>query len=188
MLQINFTPFPVLKTERLILRNLHEKDVARFFDLRSNPENMQYIPRNLHQNFEDTKAQMEMINSKRELNEGINWVITTKESDEFMGVLGLYRIEPENFRAELGYMILPQFCNNGYVTEALKSILDFGFNSLQLHSIEAIIDPNNSKSERVLQKLLFQKEAHIIENLFFNGKFWDTVIYSMLKKNYIASL
>jgi ribosomal-protein-alanine N-acetyltransferase len=68
---------------------------------------MKYILRKLHQNLEDTKAQMEMIRSKIEINEGINWVITTKESDDFMGILGLYRMEPENYRAEIGYMILP---------------------------------------------------------------------------------
>ena len=188
MLKINFTPFPELQTERLLLRNIKDTDLNGLFELRSNPENMRYIPRKLHQNLEDTKEQIKMIRSKIDWNEGINWVITTKKSDEFMGILGLYKIEPENFRAEIGYMILPQFCNNGYVTEALKSILDFGFNSLQLHSIEAVIDPDNMNSERVLQKLLFQKEVHIFENLFFNGKFWDTVIYSILKKNYSASL
>jgi ribosomal-protein-alanine N-acetyltransferase len=186
MLEINFTPFPVLQTERLILRNLKDSDLQGLFNLRSNPENMKYIPRDLHQNFEDTKAQMEMILSRIELNEGINWVVTTKDSDEFMGILGLYRIEPENFRAEIGYMILPQFCNNGFVTEALKSIVNFGFHSLKLNSIEAIIDPSNAASEKVLQKLQFKKEAHILENLYFDGKFWDSVIYSLLKKNYIA--
>lgn len=187
MLEINFTPFPVLQTERLILRNLKECDLQGLFELRSNPENMKYIPRNLHQNLEDTKAQMEMILSKIELNEGINWIVRTKNSDEFMGILGLYKIEPENYRAEIGYMILPQFCNQGFVTEALKSILDFGFNKLLLHSIEAIIDPLNTASEKVLQKLYFKKEAHILENLYFDNKFWDTVIYSLLKKNYITS-
>jgi ribosomal-protein-alanine N-acetyltransferase len=67
-------------------------------------------------------------------------------------------------------------------------MLNFGFNSLQLHLIEAIIDPNNPTSERVLQILQFQKEAHFLENVFFGGKFWDSVIYSLLKKNYSASL
>jgi ribosomal-protein-alanine N-acetyltransferase len=50
-------------------------------------------------------------------------------------------------------------------------MLNFGFNSLQLHLIEAIIDPNNPTSERVLQILQFQKEAHFLENVFFGGKF-----------------
>jgi ribosomal-protein-alanine N-acetyltransferase len=55
---------------------------------------------------------------------------------------------------------------------------------MNLHSIEAVIDPENSASEKVLQKIGFVKEAHILENELYDGKFWDTVIYSMLKRNY----
>ena len=81
-------------------------------------------------------------------------------------------------------MILPQYNGRGITTEAVKVALEYGFNQLQLHSIEAIIDPENSASEKVLQKNGFVKEAHILENEFYEGKFLDTVIYSLLKRNF----
>ena len=84
----------------------------------------------------------------------------------------------------MGYMILPQYNGKGYVTEAIDVVLEYGFNDLQMHSIEAIIDPDNIASERVLQKNGFVKEAHILENELYDGKFWDTVIYSILKRNF----
>ena len=101
-----------------------------------------------------------------------------------IGFLGHYRIQPENHRAEIGYMILPQYQGKGYVTEAIKAVMEYGFNQMNLHSIEAVIDPENYASEKVLQKIGFVKEAHILENELYDGKFWDTVIYSMLKRNY----
>ena len=56
--------------------------------------------------------------------------------------------------------------------------------TLNFHSIEAIILPDNVASERVLQKNGFVKEAHLVENECYNGKFIDTVIYSLLKRNF----
>ena len=55
---------------------------------------------------------------------------------------------------------------------------------MNLHSIEAVIDPRNIASEKVLQKCGFLKEAHLIENEYYEGKFWDSVIYSLLKRNF----
>ncbi len=81
-------------------------------------------------------------------------------------------------------MILDEYSGKGFVTEAIDVILDYGFNDLKLHSIEAIIDPDNIASEKVLIKSGFVKEAHILENEYFEGKFWDTVIYSILRRNY----
>ena len=95
----------------------------------------------------------------------------------------MYKIDEPNFRSEIGYMILPEFNNQGIVTEAVKAVVDYGFDVMNLHSIEGIIDPGNLASEKVLQKNGFVKEAHLIENEFAEGKFWDTVIYSLLKRN-----
>jgi ribosomal-protein-alanine N-acetyltransferase len=81
-------------------------------------------------------------------------------------------------------MILPQYNGQGIVTEAIKAVLEYGFEDMNMHSIEAVIDPDNSASERVLQKNGFIKEAHILENEYYDGKFWDTVIYSLLKRNF----
>jgi ribosomal-protein-alanine N-acetyltransferase len=81
-------------------------------------------------------------------------------------------------------MSLPEHNGKGYITEAIKAVVIYGFEQMNLHSIEAIIDPDNSASERVLQKNGFVKEAHIKENELWEGKFWDTVIYSLLKRNF----
>jgi ribosomal-protein-alanine N-acetyltransferase len=184
MLTINFHPFQNLETERLLLRRLDENDVDEVLAMRGNPEVMKYIPRPIAKTKEDALAHIALIEEKIVSNIGINWGITIKGSPKIIGIIGHYRIQPENHRSEIGYMSLPEYNGNGYITEAIKAVLVYGFEQMNLHSIEAVIDPDNSASERVLQKNGFVKEAHILENELWDDKFWDTVIYSLLKRNF----
>ncbi len=183
MLIFNFNPFPILESNRLTLRRLTQADVGSILELRGNAENMKFIPRPIAKTESDALEHLAMIDLKIENNEGINWAITLKSTKEFIGIIGHYCIKPENFRSEIGYMILPEFKNIGITTEAIKAVVDYGFDIMNLHSTEAIIDPKNSASEKVLQKNGFVKEAHFLENEFYDGQFLDTVIYSQLKRN-----
>jgi ribosomal-protein-alanine N-acetyltransferase len=184
MIEINFHPFKNLETERLLLRRVSKDDLNEILELRGNPETMKFIPRPLVKTEEDALNHFKMIDEKIEKNEGINWAITVKGNPKLIGIIGHYRIQPENHRCEIGYMILPQYNGQGIVTEAIKAVLEYGFEDMNMHSIEAVIDPDNSASERVLQKNDFIKEAHLVENEYYDGKFWDTVIYSILKRNF----
>jgi ribosomal-protein-alanine N-acetyltransferase len=183
MIQINFTPFPNLETERMHLRRVVNADVNEIFALRSDKETMKYIPRPLAKTIEDALEHIAHIDSKIENNEGINWAITLKNDPKLLGIIGLYRINPEHYRAEIGYMLLPKYNGKGIMTEAIKDVVKYGFEIMKLHSIEAIIDPENFSSEKVLQKNGFVKEAHLKENECFEGRFLDTVIYSILNKH-----
>lgn len=180
MLTINFNPFPDLETDRLLLRRVNAGDVKEILMLRSNPETMQYIPRPLLKTDEEALEHIAMIDQKIEANEGINWAITLKDSPKLIGIIGHYRIKPEHYRAEIGYMLLPDYHKRGIITEAVKAAVHYGFHDLKLHSIEAVIAPENIGSAKVLEKNGFIKEAHFKEYEFYNGKFLDSVIYSLL--------
>ncbi|BDU25911.1 GNAT family N-acetyltransferase [Flavobacterium sp. GSB-24] len=182
MLDFNFSPFPVVETERLILDEVNDGDVKEVFELRSNPETMKYIPRPLVKDREDAMEHIKMIKEKIENNTGINWAIRLKDNSKLLGIIGFYRLQPENYRAEIGYIILPEFQGKGLVPEAVTRLIKFGFEDLRLHSIEAVIDPENYASEKVLQKCGFTKEAHLREAEFYEGKFLDKVIYSLLER------
>lgn len=182
MLEFNFHPFPVIETERLVLRRIINDDVNEVFELRSNAETMKYIPRPLVKNNEDALAHIAMIEEKIETNVGINWGITLRDNPKLLGIIGYYRMQPENYRAEIGYMLLPEFHGKGIIPEAVNVLIKYGFENLKLHSIEAVIDPENYASEKVLQKCGFVKEAHFKESEFYEGRFLDKVIYSLLEK------
>ncbi|WP_320814965.1 GNAT family N-acetyltransferase [Flavobacterium sp.] len=181
---MQFKPFPELKSERLRFRKLTNEDAPAILELRSNPETMKFIPRPLLLDIEGALAHIKMINDKIDENLDINWAVTEKNSDKCIGIIGFFRTQPEHFRTELGYMILPQHKGKGYVTEGVNTLLDFAFNQLNFHSIEATIDSRHVSSERVLIKNGFTKEAHFKENFFYNNEFTDTVIYSILKRNF----
>ncbi len=182
MSQFSFLPFPNLESDRLLLRQVSVNDAAEVFALRSNPETMKYIPRPLVTTVEEALEHVKLINSKIESGEGINWAITEKGNPKLLGIIGHYRIKWEHFRSEIGYMLLPEAQGKGIITEAIQLLIDYGFDEMKMHSLEAIIDPDNQASARVLEKNKFVKEAHLRENEFYDGKFLDTVIYSLLKK------
>jgi [ribosomal protein S5]-alanine N-acetyltransferase len=79
-------------------------------------------------------------------------------------------------------MLHPNFWNKGIMKEALLAAIDFGFNQMKLHSIEAHINPDNVASGILLEKTGFVREAYFKEDFFFRGKFSDSAIYSLLNK------
>ncbi len=179
-----FVPFPYLETQRLRLRPLRTSDWEAVLALRGNHESMRFIPRPMITDKASALTMIEMIQQKIDDGTGINWVITEKEDDEMLGIIGHYRMKPEHFRSEIGYMLLPKAQGKGFAAEAIVAILAYGFEQLHLHSVEAVIDPNNEASIRLIEKLGFVKEAHYIENEYFNGRFWDALVYSLLKRNF----
>lgn len=185
MLDLNFLPFTEIETERLLLRRVNESDADQVFKLRSDPETMKFIPRPLVTTKEEALEHIRMIEDKIVNAEGINWAITLKGDSKLLGIIGHYRIKPEHYRAEIGYMLDPDYHGKGLITEAVKSVVTYGFDQMKLHSIEAIIDPGNVGSAVVLEKNGFVREAHLKENEFYDGRFLDTVIYSLLKRNFI---
>ena len=185
MLTINFQPFPNLESERLVFRRLKDSDAPEVFKIRSNPERMKFIPRPILQNEEEALAMIQMMNTKIDENTDINWGVCLKNSDKIISFMGFYRVQPESYRTEIGYMILPEYDGKGYVSEAVTTMLNYAFNTVGFHSVEAVIDPNNFGSARVLEKNGFRKEAHFIENFFWNNEFIDSVHYGILKREFV---
>ncbi len=180
MLELSFTPFPVLTTERLVLRSISENDMQAFYDLRSNEVAMTYIDRPRVRSIDDIKALYNKIKLAELEKASILWAITLKDKDHLIGTIGYYNINKENYRAEIGYMLLPQYFRQGIMQEAITAVLNIGFQQFQLHSVEANINPANEASAKLLEKNNFVKEAYFKENFYFDGKFLDSIIYSKL--------
>ena len=175
MLEINFLPFPILKTQRLLLRQVSANDAEAILSLRSNDEVMKYIPRPYLKSKEDALELIAMFDDKIENGIGINWgIYFLDEPEKLIGIIGYYRMKPEHYRAEVGYMIFPKHNGKGIVSEALQKVIEYGFKEMKLHSIEAVLDPENKGSEKVLLKNGFVKEAHLLENEYYEGRFLDT--------------
>ncbi|MGX5818905.1 GNAT family N-acetyltransferase [Chitinophaga lutea] len=182
MLQLHFPPIPRLETARLVLREMRDSDAQALFELRSDPEVMRYIPRPLAQTLDDITAFLTRIDALASEQAAIVWALAEKTDENLLiGYIGYVKIHKEHFRAEVGYSLAPRKQGQGIMHEALQAVIDFGFNTMQLHSIEGIIDPAHQASARVLERHGFVKEGHFKENEFWLGRFWDTVYYSLLK-------
>ncbi len=183
MLELNFSPFPEIKTERLLLRKMRDADAPELLFLRSDETVMRYIDREKTKSVEEAMAFIQKINEFIDTNESIMWGIALKDKPEtLIGNICFWRIQKQHFRAEVGYMLHPNFWGKGIMQEALLSAIDYGFKIMKLHSIEGHINPENSASSKVLEKANFIREAYFKENFYFRGKFIDTAIYSLLAK------
>lgn len=185
MLQLNFTTFPALQTERLILRAHFVTDARALFALRTNEEVMRYIDRENPKNRQETEAKIRLVHEGFNSKASIAWVIALKENpEEMIGEIGYYRTDLANHRAEVGYMLQSSFWRRGLISEALSKVLTFGFQEMKLHSISANINPGNNASRQILIKHGFEKEAYFKENYYFQGKFLDSEIYGLLNRNW----
>jgi ribosomal-protein-alanine N-acetyltransferase len=178
MLETNFTPFPILETQRLQLRETAHTDVNELFYMRSNEDVMRYIDRPRPASTDDIVQLIDKIHNMAAIGDGISWAINLKGDPTFIGTISFHRLIKENYRAEIGYMLHPAHHGKAIMDEAIRAAVDFGFNTIGLHSIEAHVNPENIASRKLLERNGFVQEAYFKENHYWQGKFWDTVIYS----------
>jgi ribosomal-protein-alanine N-acetyltransferase len=152
MLQLNFNPFPTLETARLRLRQIEMSDAENIYNHRLKEKVNTHLENFPHKSIEETKAFIERIQKETAANNTILWVINEKGNDTFIGTVCLWNIDKETGKGETGYTLEPEFHGKGYMTEALEKILDFGFNTIKLKTIEAYTSKNNIGSIKVLTK------------------------------------
>jgi ribosomal-protein-alanine N-acetyltransferase len=183
MLQLNLYPFPQIATNRLLLREITKADAAALFKLRSNQDLMRYIDRPLAQTTQDAINLIGIIITALKNNEGITWGISLKDNPQLIGTIGFWRIVKEHYRAEIGYLLSDAFQRQGIMQEAITAVINHGFNMMKLHSIEAHVNPANTASVMLLEKNKFIREAHFRENYYYDGKFMDSLVYSLINTN-----
>ncbi|MEO5642958.1 MAG: GNAT family N-acetyltransferase [Bacteroidia bacterium] len=180
MLTFNFDPFPIVKTERLTLRQLRETDKHEMFAMRSNPELMRFVPRPMAQNPEEAAATIATQNELLSKKEMINWGITFTGEDKLIGMVGFFRMQPDHHRAEIGYMLEKEYHGKKIMEEAIHAAVKYGFEKMNLHSMEAVISPDNIASYKLIEKCGFVKEAHFKDKEFYKGVYRDLFVYSRL--------
>lgn len=175
-----FSPQPELQTNRLYLRGLTTTDAEALYFLRTDEEVMRYIDRPRAQGMEDIQLFIERAQADTEQGTGLTWGICLNDQEPLIGYIGYWRMQPSNYRSEVGYALHPEHQGKGLAREALEAVIAFGFEQMGLHSIEANINPGNNASRQLLLRCGFQKEAYFRQNYYFNGQFLDSEIYSLL--------
>jgi [ribosomal protein S5]-alanine N-acetyltransferase len=157
MLNKHFTPFPILITERLTLRQLLINDEAEIFTLRSDSEINKYLERPLSNTIEDARNFIHTVNENITKNISLYWAITLSDSNTLVGTICLYGFSDENDNCEIGYELLTNFQGQGIMKEAVEKVIDHAFNTIKVQKIEAFLHRDNQRSINLLEKLLFKK-------------------------------
>ncbi|RZJ52340.1 MAG: N-acetyltransferase [Flavobacterium sp.] len=164
-MNLNFTKFPTLNTERLLLRSFDEKDAEPLHQLRSDPVVNAFVGRDNSSTLESAKAYILKIEDLIQKEECMYWVIASKMDNKFIGCVCLWNYDIENEIIEIGYEMLSEFQGNGFMTEALKAVIDFSFNEMNAKLITAFPSSDNVSSVTILKKLDF-----VFENESYNNK------------------
>jgi ribosomal-protein-alanine N-acetyltransferase len=181
MLHINLSPFPDLKTPRLTLRQLRHEDADEIFILRSDPSVNEFLNRKKAQTIEDAEEHIAKINKGISNNESVMWAITLADDTKLIGTICLWNIIKEKDFAELGYELLPQYQGKGLMQEALSKVLEYGFDHLQLKTVEAWLSAKNIRSIKLLEKNNFKRDLDT-ENKMDKKDEDDLIVYSLTKE------
>jgi ribosomal-protein-alanine N-acetyltransferase len=157
-----FTPFPILETDRLILRQLVITDTNEIFALRSDESVNRYLDRHPSKSIEDAKSFIQAVTENVKKNDSIYWAITL--SGKLIGTICLFEFADDNSKAEIGYELLPIYQGKGLMQEAASKVLKFGFRHIGLNSIEAYTHSENQNSIRLLEKLNFKKQLPSVDD------------------------
>jgi ribosomal-protein-alanine N-acetyltransferase len=157
------SPFPILSTRRLTLRKLTDGDLSELFEMRSNPEMHLFTDTVPDVTVKDTKIYLERMNEgvKRDL--WIIWGIEHRLLHRLIGTISIWNFDEKKEKAELGFGLTPAFQGRGYMSEALKTVMDYGFQTLKLSVLEAYTDENNKPSIKLLNNAGFKYQNTIEE-------------------------
>jgi len=165
MLNLNFTPFPTITTQRLVLRQLQDDDVHELFALRTDERVNRFLNRPLPESLNDVREFIAKVNQITHDNEGLYWVITRKNEDKLLGSIGLRNFEPEQYQAEIGYELHTDHQRQGFMHEAITHVLAYAFGGLGLRMIVADTEPGNLRSIQILERHGFVK-VNDVENMY----------------------
>jgi [ribosomal protein S5]-alanine N-acetyltransferase len=175
---------PELKTERLVLREIVRADAEDLFRIFSDEETMRYWSCRPYTSVDQARRLIESLAEAAREEASVHWAITLRGDSRLIGKLGYNEWRKAHRRGDISYIVAREHWGKGVVSEALGATLDYGFNHMNLHSVEAGVTPGNEASERMLRKLGFRLEGHLRENFLTDRGFVDSLIYSLLRSDW----
>lgn len=175
-----------LHTERLLLRPLTQADVPDLYELRSDQQVMRFASTTPWQSIALAHALIERDMTAMAEGEYLRFAIVRSNDGKLLGSCGLFHLDQQCRRAEIGYELSFAAWGFGYMHEALVKLIAFGFTEMNLNRIEADVGPRNVHSIRSLERLAFQKEGHLRERWIVGDEVCDSLVYGLLLSEWQA--
>jgi len=169
--------FPILESDRVVLRQFVESDLENVFKGLSHPDVIKYYGVSFD-SLEATKEQMKWFANLEKNSNGIWWAVCSKTDGFFLGAGGLNDLSKENKNAEIEFWLLTENWGKGFMTETMPLIFNYAFDNLELHRIEGFVDSENKNCKKALTKLNFNLEGTMRDSEIKNGKFISIDVYA----------
>ena len=176
-----FSSLPTLKTDRLILRPIKRSDAQDLYAYAQDPAVSRHVLWDAHKNVQESRQFIRA--ARRQYRRGLpgSFAITLRDSGRMIGTVGFMWLNPDWQSAEVGYSLSREYWNRGIMTEALRAVIAFGFDTLGLNRIEAQHETDNPASGRVMQHVGMRYEGTLRQRIKNKGKYVDVKLYAILR-------
>jgi RimJ/RimL family protein N-acetyltransferase len=171
---------------RVRLRRLEDADAQALYSIYSDEQATRYLARPRMARLADAEEMLAKIHAGYADGSSLQLAIERSADGAFLGVCLLFNIVARGRRAELGYILAREHWSRGYMGEALPALIAHAFGAMDLNRLEADIDPRNSASARVLERLGFRQEGLLRERWIVNGEASDSAFYGLLREDWQA--
>jgi ribosomal-protein-alanine N-acetyltransferase len=176
-----FSNLPQLETPRTILRKITQQDEDDMFTYGSDEEVSRFTSWYRHNSLEDTRTFIDKVLENYDAGKAAPWGIEDKASGKLIGTCGFVMWNIRHSRAEIGYVLSRDFWNQGYMTEAVRKVIEFSFTHMGLVRLEARCMLDNIGSAKVMEKSGMQFEGILRKQFFAKGNHHDVKMYSMIR-------
>ena len=175
---------PRLSGRRLDLRWLTQQDVPEIFAIFGDAEVMRFWSSPPLRNLTAATTLIEEIQQLFGSRRLFQWGVCSRETNEVFGTCTLFNVDPAHRRAEVGFALRRDTWGHGFATEALRVLIGFSFEALDLHRLEADVDPKNERSLRLLERQGFRREGHLRERWHHLGEVHDAIFLGLLRREW----
>lgn len=175
---------PTFDTERLLLRAVEASDLSALLAVNGDDDVTRYLPYTSWRNLDDANAWFERVRDRHAQGTAMQFVAVERRSQNVIGSCLLFNLDEANGHAEVGYVLGKRYWGAGYMREAVAVLIDYAFDELKLRRIEAVADPRNLASDRLLVGLGFTREGLLRERWVMNGEVQDGSWYGLLRREW----
>lgn len=175
----------VLETPRLIIRPFRDSDFESFLAYRNDPDVARYQGWNVPYPRESALEFIAEMKIRQFIpGEWLQLALELRETGETIGDVAIHCMKSDPRQAYLGYSLAHTHWGQGYASETIRAVLNLLFGELNLHRVVAECDVENAASWRLLERIGFRREAHLLENIFFKGAYGSEYHYAILQREW----
>jgi ribosomal-protein-alanine N-acetyltransferase len=180
---IDFKLFPKIETKSLILRKMSYNDINDLFEMRNDPQMNEYTDTKPDVTIDETRIYVDKMNKGVDDNKWIIWAIEHKQSNKVIGSISIWNINKEQESGELGYGITPDYQGKGLMKEALFSVVEYGFDVMNLKALEAYTEEQNLNSIKLLESCRFSEFDRADDVGCFSNRVYHMIGYKIKNRN-----